>query len=327
MMLSQVYRSITIGAVVTIASIVGFSATAQAQVKVDGSSTVFPITEAAAAAFQKSSGQKVTVGISGTGGGLKKFCNGETDISNASRPILEKELKLCKEKGIKFIEIPVAMDALTVVVSPQNNWVNNLTVDQLKKVWDAGSTVKNWKEIDGSFPDAPLKLFGPGADSGTFDYFTEAINGKAKKSRTDYTGSEDDNVLVQGVSRDKNALGYFGFAYYQKNNRRLKAVKVNGVEPSLANVTNGSYRPLSRPLFIYVNADSAKNKQPVKSFVESYLNGASGFASKVGYLPLIDQVYSVSKKHLSEGKTGTRFAGKEPTNLKMEDLVKMEPKD
>jgi len=318
--------SLMLSAIASIVTISGFASAAQAQIKADGSSTVFPLTERAASDFQKSSGKKVTVGVSGTGGGFKKFCKGETDIANASRPILEKELKACRDAGIKFIEIPIAMDALTIVVNTSNP-VNDISSGDLKKIWDTGSNIKKWNEANSSFPDAPLKLFGPGADSGTFDYFTEAINGKAKQSRTDFTGSEDDNVLVQGVARDKNAMGYFGFAYYQKNKSRLKALSVNGVAPSLQNVTNGTYRPLSRPLFVYVNADKLKNNGDLSAFLDAYLNGATAITEKVGYLPLPGYIYNLGKKHLTEGKTGTRFNGKEPTNLKIADLANMQPKD
>ncbi len=314
--------SLMISSIAAIAFVAGFASAAQAQIKADGSSTVYPLTERAASDFQKSSGKRVTVAVSGTGGGFKKFCNGETDISNASRPILEKELKTCREKGVKFIEIPIAMDALTVVVH-KDNPINNITTGELKAIWNDGSTLKNWKEANSSFPDAPLKLFGPGADSGTFDYFTEAINGKAKVSRRDYTASEDDNVLVQGVSRDKNALGYFGFAYFQKNQNRLKALSINGVRPDLQNVKSGRYQPLSRPLFIYVNAERMKNNPDVKAFVESYINGATGIADKVGYLPLTNTVYSFAKSQISGAKTGTRFGGKEAIGLKVETLATM----
>jgi phosphate transport system substrate-binding protein len=204
---------------------------AQSLVKIDGSSTVFPVTEAVAEEFQKMPrrvASELTVGISGTGGGFKKFCRGETDISDASRPILKKEMEDCAKAGIKYVELPVAFDALTVVINPKNTWIKQLTVAELKKMWEpaAQGKVMNWNQVNPAWPDAPLKLFGPGADSGTFDYFTEAVNGKAKSSRGDFTASEDDNVLVQGVSRDNNALGYFGFAYYDENKGKLKAVPI-----------------------------------------------------------------------------------------------------
>lgn len=316
--------SLMMSAIVSIVAVSGFAAAAQAQVKADGSSTVFPLTERAASDFQKNSpGKRVTVGVSGTGGGFKKFCKGETDISNASRPISGKEIQSCKENNVKYVEVMIAMDALTVVVNPGNP-MQNISASDLKKIWDTGSSVKNWKEVGGS--DQEMKLFGPGADSGTFDYFTEVINGKAKQSRTDYTASEDDNVLVQGVARDKGAIGYFGFAYYQKNSRRLKSLSVDGVPPSLFNIENNRYK-LARPLFIYVNADKLKNNGDVRAFVTAYLEGAEGIANKVGYLPLKAELYSVAKKHIAEGKTGTRFAGKEPVGIKIADMVNMEPKD
>ena len=203
---------------------------AEKTVKIDGSSTVYPITEAVAEEFQnmKKGALKVTVGISGTGGGFKKFCRGETDVSAASRPILKKEMDACKEAGIQYIELPVAYDALTVVVSPKNDWIKSLTVEELKKMWEPGAqgSVKSWKQVNAAWPDKPLKLFGPGADSGTFDYFTEAVVGKAKSSRGDFTASEDDNVLVQGVSTDAGALGYFGYAYYEANQSKVRAVPI-----------------------------------------------------------------------------------------------------
>jgi phosphate transport system substrate-binding protein len=224
-------------------------------VKIDGSSTVFPVTEAVAEDFQKSSRGKyrVTVGISGTGGGFKKFCRGETDISDASRPISVKEMKACNEAGIRYIELPVAFDALTVVVNPKNTFLRQLTLSELKKMWEpaAQGKITNWNQVNTSLPDAPLKLFGAGADSGTFDYFTEAVTGKSKSSRGDFTASEDDNVLVQGVSRDVNALGFFGFAYYVENQDKLKAVPIvndkgKAVAPSMAAVEEGAYNPLAR---------------------------------------------------------------------------------
>jgi len=318
-----------IAAVATTATTIGFSMMgAQSQgnvIKIDGSSTVFPITEAVAEDFQKRTGTRVTVGISGTGGGFKKFCNGETDISDASRPILKKEMDACKAKGISYFELPVAYDALTVVVSPQNKAVSNMTVAELKKIWEpaAQGTIKNWNQVNSKWPNAPLRLFGPGPDSGTFDYFTEAIVGKSKSSRTDYTPSEDDNVLVQGVSRDKNALGYFGFAYYAANRNRLKAVSINGVAPSEQTVINGKYQPLSRPLFIYVSTKAAQRPE-VKRFVQFYMTNGARLANQVKYVPLPAKSYQVALGHFNQGKAGTRFGGEEAVGLTIEELLQRE---
>ncbi|OLP19133.1 protein sphX [Leptolyngbya sp. 'hensonii'] len=299
-----------------------------ATVKIDGSSTVFPVTEAVAEEFQKAKGGavKVTVGISGTGGGFKKFCTGETDISNASRPILRKEIDVCAANGIKYIEIPVAYDALTVVVNTKNNWADKLTVAELKKMWEPGAEGKitNWSQIRSGFPDAPLKLFGPGPDSGTFDYFTEAIVGKSKSSRKDFTPSEDDNVLVQGVGRDKNALGYFGLAYYENNKKRLKGVAIDSgkgpVYPARKNVDNGTYYPLSRPLFIYVKASSI-SKPEVKAFVEYYLTSAGKLVPQVGYVGFKPNEYEMAMDRFKDAKTGSIFGGKEQIGLTAKDLL------
>jgi phosphate transport system substrate-binding protein len=267
---------------------------AQALVKIDGSSTVYPITEAVAEEFQKmkKNAVKVTVGISGTGGGFKKFCRGETDISDASRPILKKEMEDCAKAGIKYVELPIAFDALTVVVNPKNTFIKQLTVAELKMMWEPGAQGKitKWNQINPAWPDAPLKLFGPGADSGTFDYFTEAVNGKSKSSRGDFTASEDDNVLVQGVSRDNNALGFFGFAYYDENKGKLKAVPIvnpkgKAVTPSIEAVMAGEYEPLARPIFIYVSL-KAMDRPEVKEFVEFYLKEGGKLAKEVKYVPL-----------------------------------------
>ncbi|MDZ8050235.1 MAG: PstS family phosphate ABC transporter substrate-binding protein [Aulosira sp. ZfuVER01] len=293
-------------------------------IKVDGSSTVFPITEAAAEEFQKSQGGKVrvTVGVSGTGGGFKKFCRGETDISNASRPILQKEVADCKANGVRYVELPIAYDALTVVVNPQNTWAKNLTVAELKKIWEPGaqSKINNWSQVRSGFPNAPLKLFGPGANSGTFDYFTEAVVGKAKSSRGDFTASEDDNVLVQGISRDKNALGYFGYAYYAENSKKLKAVTINGVLPSEATVKNGTYTPLSRPLFIYVSSKSI-DKPEVKQFVQFYLRNAAKFSKEVRYVSLPGSAYTTAQSHFNKKRFGSVFGGKEAVGLKINELL------
>ncbi|NJP10430.1 MAG: PstS family phosphate ABC transporter substrate-binding protein [Leptolyngbyaceae cyanobacterium RU_5_1] len=295
-------------------------------IKIDGSSTVFPITEKIAEGFQKSGGGRVTVGISGTGGGFKKFCAGEIDISDASRPILKKEIDLCKKNGISYIELPVAYDALTVVVNERNTWAKNLTTAELKKIWEPGSKIDNWKEVRSSFPNQPLKLFGPGADSGTFDYFTEAINGKSKASRKDYTASEDDNVLVQGITRDKGSLGYFGYAYYEPNQKRLNAVQVNGVAPSRKTVESGQYNPLSRPLFIYISKKSAQRPE-VKKFVQYYLKNGVSAASSVKYIPLPASAYPKIQARFNAGKTGSVFGGEEAVGLKINDLITRELRD
>jgi phosphate transport system substrate-binding protein len=309
------------------------TATAQV-VKVDGSSTVFPITEAVAEEFQKAKkgAIKVTVGISGTGGGFKKFCRGEIDISDASRPILKKEMDDCKAAGIEYFELPVAFDALTVVVNPKNSFIKTLTVAELKKMWEPGAQgkVTRWNQVNPAWPDAPMKLFGPGADSGTFDYFTEAIVGKSKSSRGDFTASEDDNVLVQGVSRDVNGLGYFGYAYYIENKDKLKAVPIvnekgQPVEPSMEAVLRGAYSPLSRPIFIYVNAKSL-GKPEVREFVEFYLKHGSKLAREVKYVPLPDVAYTTGWDHIQKGKKGTVFGGNAEVGITIEELLKREAK-
>ena len=307
---------------------------AQAQlVKIDGSSTVYPITEGVAEEFQKmkKGAIKVTVGISGTGGGFKKFCRGETDVQDASRPITAKEMEDCAKAGVKYYEIPVAFDALTVVVNPKNP-IKQLTVADLKTMWEpaAQGKVTKWNQVNPAFPDAPLKLFGAGADSGTFEYFTEAATGKAKSSRGDYTASEDDNVLVQGVARDVNAIGYFGYAYYAENKDKLKAMPIvnsagKAVEPAEASVIDGSYNPLSRPIFIYVS-DSAYKRAEVKEFVAYYLKEGANFAKEVKYGPLPAKAYQTSADHLAKGKLGTAFGGKNEIGIKIEDLLAREAK-
>ena len=309
---------------------------AQAQVvKIDGSSTVFPITEGVAEDFQKSkkNAVKVTVGISGTGGGFKKFCRGETDISNASRPILKKEMEDCKAAGIEYFELPVAFDALTVVANPKNSFLKQITVEELKKMWEpaAQGKITKWNQVNPAWPDAPIKLFGAGADSGTFDYFTEAVNGKAKASRGDFTASEDDNVLVQGVSQDVNALGYFGYAYYAENQARLKAVPIvaaagkAAVGPSEKTVLDGSYQPLSRPIFIYVNVKSLA-KPEVKEFVEYMMKEAPKIAKEVKYVPLPAKAYTSNLEHIAKGKKGTVFGGNAEVGVTIEELMAREAK-
>jgi len=302
-------------------------------IRIDGSSTVYPITEAVAEEFQKAKrGEvKVTVGISGTGGGFKKFCRGETDISNASRPILKKEIDTCKAQGVEYIELPVAYDGLAVIVNPKNTWVTTLTAADLKKIWEpaAQGKVMTWKDVRPEWPDAKLKLFGPGSDSGTFDYFTEAINGKSKASRGDFTASEDDNVLVQGISGDKNSLGYFGLAYYEENKGKLKIVPIvnpatnKAIIPSLQTVMDGTYSPLSRPLLIYINKKSLE-KPEVKEFVNYYLKNADKLTKQVKYVPLPANAYKLATERVVKQKTGSMFGGEEKIGMNIEALMKLE---
>jgi phosphate transport system substrate-binding protein len=319
----------------TIAAALLAAAPAYAQiVKIDGSSTVYPITEAVAEEFQKAKQNriKVTVGISGTGGGFKKFCRGETDISDASRPILKSEMADCAKAGIEYFELPVAFDALTVVVNPKNSFIKQLTIAEMKKMWEpaAQGKVTRWNQVNPAWPDAPMKLFGPGADSGTFDYFTEAVVGKSKSSRGDFTASEDDNVLVQGVARDVNALGYFGFAYYSENKDKLKAVPIvndkgQAVEPSMDAVLKGSYQPLSRPIFIYVSA-KALDKPEVKEFVQYYMTHGATLAQEVKYVPLPASAYKTALDHVAKNKRGTVFGGTAEVGVTIEELLRREAK-
>lgn len=306
-------------------------------IKVDGSSTVFPITEAVAEEFQKEKQGKVnvTVGISGTGGGFKKFVRGEIDVADASRPMLTEELAQAKANGIEFIELPIAFDALTVVVNNQNNWVTSMTVADLKKIWEPGAQgkVTHWNHVRPEWPNEKIALFGAGADSGTFDYFTEAIVGKSKASRGDYTASEDDNVLVQGVEGNKYALGYIPYAYYAPHSSRMKAVaveweknKIQGpVLPSPENVLAGTYNPLSRPLFIYVSR-KALDKPAVKEFVEFYLKHVKTLAAEVKYVPLSETAYQMASTRLSSLQTGSGFGGVPEVGLPVEEILKRPPK-
>jgi len=334
MTFSNTLAAAALAAAALTAALLPAAATAQV-VKIDGSSTVYPVTEGVAEDFQKSKkgAIKVTVGISGTGGGFKKFCRGETDISNASRPILAKEMADCKAAGIEYFELPVAFDALTVVMNPKNSFIKQLSVAELKKIWEpsAQGKVTRWNQVNPAWPDAPIKLFGAGSDSGTFDYFTEAIVGKAKSSRGDYTASEDDNVLVQGVAQDVNAIGYFGYAYYAENLSRLKAVPIvdkpgsAAVSPSEKSVLDGSYQPLSRPIFIYVNA-KAMAKPEVKEFVEYYMREGARLAQEVKYVPLPSVAYKTNLEHLAKGKKGTVFGGMAEVGVTIEALLAREAK-
>jgi phosphate transport system substrate-binding protein len=300
-------------------------------IRVDGSSTVLPISEAVAEEFAKAHPKvQPTVGKSGTGGGFKKFANGEIDITGASRPIREEEDALCKKNGIEYIEIPVAYDAMAVVVNPQNTWCDSLTVAELKKIWEpaAQGKIVNWSQVRPGFPNERLVLFGAGTDSGTFDYFTAAIVGKEKASRGDYTPSEDDDILVQGVSRTKGGLGYFGLAYYENNQDKLKLVAIdNGsgpVKPSRETVLNGTYQPLARPLFIYVSV-KALERPEVAEFVKFYIQNAGKLAEEVGYIGLPEKVYALVMERVERRITGSAFgAHGSQVGVKLEDLYKIE---
>ncbi|AFY01342.1 PstS family phosphate ABC transporter substrate-binding protein [Bdellovibrio bacteriovorus] len=321
-------------------SVVIAAALAHAQapvIKIDGSSTVFPITEAMAEEFQSSQRGKVrvTVGISGTGGGFKKFCRGETDVQNASRPIQASEIETCRKAGIKFLELPIAYDATAVVVNPKNTWLKSITVAELKKMWEPGAQgkINTWADVNPAWPKEKLKLYGAGSDSGTFDYFTEAVVGKSKSSRGDYTASEDDNTLVTGVSNDLYALGYVPLAYYEENKGKLKVVAIVGgdkapkkneaVLPGRETVENGSYFPLSRPIFIYVSEKSMA-KAEVKEFVNFYISKSFEIVPQVKYVPLPAKAYDMVKDHVKKNKLGTVFGGHSEVGLKIEELMKRE---
>lgn len=297
------------------------SGSAQPQViRVDGSSTVYPIAEAVAEEYQRANaGIRVTVGISGTGGGFQKFCRNEIDIADASRPIKPTEVEACAKAGVQFIELPVAYDGLAIVVNPKNTWATSMTVAELKKLWEpaAQGQIKRWSQIRPGWPDREIHLFGAGVDSGTFDYFTEAIVGKEDQSRGDYTSSEDDNIIVQGVAGDELALGYFGFAYYEENQGKLKLLGIddgddtNGsgpIQPSPQTVKDGTYRPLSRPVFIYPTV-KALERPEVLSFLDFFLSKGVPLVREVGYIPLADGEYDLVRKRLAARKTGSMFEG------------------
>ena len=326
-MQTKFVKSLTVAAILATTFNIHTAIAADKVIKIDGSSTVYPITEAMAEEFQKVQKVKVTVGESGTGGGFKKFCRGEIDIADASRPITTKEIDACKEAGIQYIELPIAYDGLTVVVNAKNDWVKSLSVDELKKIWNSGSGVKNWKDVNAAYPDKKMSLYGPGTASGTFDYFTEAINGKKGASRTDYTPSEDDNVLVQGVSGNEGGMAYFGYAYYEENKDKLRAIPISAkagapaVMPSPETVKNGTYQPLSRPLFIYVNATAAAFKPEVKAFVNFYLENAPKLVQEVKYVPLPAEDYVAVKDHFKKMKPGTGFNGTPEVGVKISDLL------
>ncbi|MBL8673684.1 MAG: PstS family phosphate ABC transporter substrate-binding protein [Rhodospirillales bacterium] len=324
-------RLVSIAALATAGSGAAF---AQTTIKIDGSSTVFPITEAVAEEFQKSQKGKVrvTVGISGTGGGFKKFCRGEIDIADASRPILKSEMDDCGKAGITYVEVPVAFDALTVAVNPKNTWATTITMAELKKMWEpaAKGVVMKWKDVRADWPDTPLTLFGAGADSGTFDYFTEAVTGKAKSSRSDFTASEDDNVLVQGIENDRNALGFIPYAYYQPHATKMKALAIDegkgkgGVLPSEKTVVDGTYSPMSRPLFLYINV-KALGRPEMKAFLDFYLKSQK-LITEVKYVPLPEQAYVIARERVAKATAGTAFGGHPEVGLPILDLLKREPK-
>ena len=273
--------------------------TLRGTIQIDGSSTAFPVSQAVAEEFRKEQPNvQVNVGVSGTGGGFKRFTVGETDISNASRPIKDSEREAAAANGIEFIEMRIGTDGLSVMVNNANDFVDCLTVEELNAVWKPGSTINNWQDVRAGFPDQRLRLYGPDTDSGTFDYFTEEINGEAQVSRADYTASADDNVLVQGIAGDRGSLGYFGYAYYQENQESLKVVAVDGgdgcVTPEPSTIEDGSYKPLSRPLFIYVNAASLE-KPEVKAFVTFYMDHGYQLTEEEGYVPVERSVYEANK--------------------------------
>lgn len=331
----QLLASTSLFLFAAVTNVYGNQAHAQSVIKIDGSSTVFPITEAIADGFhEKNPSVKVTVGIAGTGGGFKKFCKGETDISDASRPILKKEMAECAKNGISYMELPVAFDAVTVVIHPKNKFLAKLTVEELKKMWEpaADGVIKTWNQVNPAWPKEAIKLFGPGKESGTFDYFTEAIVGKAKSSRVDYTASEDDNVIVQAVARDPNAIGYLGYAYYQENSKKLKAAAIIAKEgkpavlPSVKTVTDATYQPLARPLFIYVNV-KADERPEVRAFVDYYLSNAENASKQVKYIPLSLKDYRHTAVNYKVKKAGTAFGGEPEVGVTIEELLKREPKN
>jgi len=312
---SKNYSALSILFALSVLSSCGSDTGLEGSVALDGSSTVFPISEAVAEEYLAVQPLvRVTVGVSGTGGGFKKFLAGETDINNASRPIKASELKQSLEKGYEFIEIPIAFDGLSLVVNNKNTWVDHLSIAELHKIWQPGSSVKLWSDVRAEWPAEDIQLYGPGTDSGTFDYFTETVNGKSGASRPDYTASEDDNALVRGISGDLNALGYFGYAYYASNKDKLKLVAIDGgtgpVLPSPDSINSGEYNPLSRPIFIYVRS-SALDRPEVDEFTRFYIKNAGALAAEVGYITLPDWVYDRAIKRIDQRATGTAYGEEE----------------
>lgn len=299
------------------------------RIAIDGSSTVYPITRAIADQYRQiQPAAAIGVEFSGTSAGFRKFCAGETDISNASRPILVSEIEACNQAQVRFIEIPIAFDALTIVVHPSNSWAKDITIAELKQIWQpaAQGKITNWQQVRAGYPDRPLALFGAGKDSGTFDYFNEVLTGMPKQSRTDYTASEDDDALVQGIATNPNALGYIPFAYYEANQERLKPLAVDSsqgpVLPSRSTVEKAQYQPFSRPLFIYVNFSAAQKKPEVRAFVEYYLDQAPTAATTVGYVPLPKEGYHLARVQFQRGEVGTVFEGVPQPDVTIAELLR-----
>jgi len=305
-------------------------------IAIDGSSTVFPLTDEVVKEFQferrntPTGGPEIVVNFSGTTAGFRKFCTGETDISNASRPITQDEIALCRANGIEFVELPVALDALTVVVHPANDWADDMTLEELKTLWEpaAEGRITKWNQVRPEWPDSTITLYGPGSDSGTFDYFTEVIAGDSGESRNDYVASEDDTDLVLSIKSDRNALGYFGYAYFEENQTRLKAIAIdsgNGpVLPSTETVMDGTYQPFTRPLFIYVNMDAADSKPYLQDFIGYYLQNVRNIVQVVGYIALPDEVYNLASDHFVNRKIGSVFEGKAQPGMTVEELLQKE---
>ncbi|MBA2484361.1 MAG: PstS family phosphate ABC transporter substrate-binding protein [Nitrosomonas sp.] len=329
----QLCKSKLLSMIVLLGALTSFSSTATAQsiIKIDGSSTVYPISKVAADWFQveKNNTVKVNVDISRSGGGFRKFCRGEIDIVNASRPILKNEIADCKKSHVQYVEIPIAYDALTVAVNPKNYWITTLTVAELKKIWEptAQGKITKWNQINPAWPDEAFKLYGANENSGTYDYFTRAVVGKVKSSRSDFTQSANDNILVESVAGDKNALGFFGFAYYIENQSIVKAIAINSglgdILPSVESVENGSYQPFSRPIFIYVNIEAAE-KPEVKEFVEFYIKNAILLVKEAKFFPLPPSAYRTMMGHFNKRRVGTVFNGLSAVGLTIDDLIRRE---
>jgi phosphate transport system substrate-binding protein len=317
----------------TLAALAGFAAPALADVTIDGSSTVFPVSEAFAEEFQIETGTRVTVGISGTGGGFRRFCRGETDITGASRPISASEMEICEAAGIEFIELPIALDALAVIVNPQNDWVECMTIDELKTMWEpeAQGRIGNWNQVRDEFPDQELSLYGPGVDSGTYDYFTAAVVGQEHTSRGDFTATEDDNIIIQGVSTDVGALGFLGLAYVTENMGRVTPIAIEQddgscVMPSVETARDASYQPLSRPLFMYVNKAHLEENEGVRQYVEFVFDPefAVELVAEVGYVPLPAEAFELGLAKVEAGQTGTVFGDGSQIGVQIEDLLRVE---